>query len=639
MSQPHTPELTVLLQGEESTIPLLAPVVIGARHDADIVLEGSGILPTHLVVEPGGEVEVFDLEGQAAVRLNGGVVQGRYRLRHQDRLSVKDLTLVYLSPASRPDDGTSILVRPPAGRAASPRGDLWDSQTLFRFTSKGESASGEEALRTLSQLLKLTSTASSESSLVESVLDLARDGTNSLRGAVVQPTRDGALVALALRRGPEDPPGTRLPFDEGPLRTALTGKLVTEPEASDGVQFLDGRQLPAVYTPIMRSKTDPEAVLCVVREVGAAPYSRAEVDLLAALGRQLAYALQRVRVLKVLRERTMQLDRLQRRFSAVLQSISEGLVLVHPGGGVEPITPPSGLLLEQLVGEPVEPQEPLPEGSLLAAQVRQALSRLDVEPTDHEVGGRTINVSFREAVFLEGVVIVFRDVTEERQRESVLREAEGRLQDQLLTIGAREQRRIGCDLHDGVCQRLVGVGFMARLLEQRLADAGHDGWAAEVANILEQVDGTIDEARALAQGLAPVALEEHGLVSALEELAHNTQRRFQIRCRLERVGEGAVDDEAVATQLFLLAQEAVTNAVKHAQPQTITIGVVTGAEDLELTVLDDGHGMELAPRGAGGMGLEIMRYRAKSIGASFEVGTGETGGVRVRARWSRESAP
>jgi PAS domain S-box-containing protein len=222
-----------------------------------------------------------------------------------------------------------------------------------------------------------------------------------------------------------------------------------------------------------------------------------------------------------------------------------------------------------------------------------------------ELDGRTV---------IQGVV---RDITERKRAEAAL-----------LEISDREQARIGHDLHDGLCQHLVVTAFAANSLEQRLADRGapetHD--ARQIASLL---DDAITQARNTARGLFPVQLEAEGLASALGELAANVQRRTGVACALDYPAPVSLRDNATATQLYRIAQEAVNNAVKHGQPQHIIIRLLRTGEQVELTVLDDGVGIAEPPPGNGGMGLSIMEYRARTIGGTFKIQRRPEGGTAV----------
>ena len=204
-----------------------------------------------------------------------------------------------------------------------------------------------------------------------------------------------------------------------------------------------------------------------------------------------------------------------------------------------------------------------------------------------------------------------------------------RLERQLIGITDREHARMGQDIHDGLCQQLVSLALDANALRHRLAAARRPE-AAQARRIADYLDRAITEARQLSRGLFPVRLEHEGLPPALEELAAATRDRFKIRCRFTSAGPVAVASSVTATHLYRIAQEAVTNAVKHSRAGSVAIRLRARAGALELSVTDNGAGLSAARRNeATGMGLQIMDYRARTIGGTLQFGPGPRGGTKV----------
>ena len=154
--------------------------------------------------------------------------------------------------------------------------------------------------------------------------------------------------------------------------------------------------------------------------------------------------------------------------------------------------------------------------------------------------------------------------------------------------------------------------------------------AKQAQRIADCLDQAITETRQLSRGLFPVRLETEGLPSALEELAKSACARFEIQCRFDSEGVVAVKNAVIATHLYRIAQEALTNAVKHSRARKLSIHLKAGANQLELRVEDDGAGLSPAKRKkATGMGLHIMAYRARAIGGTLHLGPGPRGGTVV----------
>jgi len=169
-----------------------------------------------------------------------------------------------------------------------------------------------------------------------------------------------------------------------------------------------------------------------------------------------------------------------------------------------------------------------------------------------------------------------------------------------------------------LCQRLGGLQLLSGVLEKELAAEGHPV-APQAGRILSQVHEALERARLLAHGLAPVAVEEGGLTTALEELADNAAQLFHIRCEFHGELPVGIADAGAATHLYRIAQEAITNAVKHGRAKRVVISLTDAGDSFKLRVSDEGRGFDRTRAAAAGMGLRIMKYRAAMLGATLEV--------------------
>jgi PAS domain S-box-containing protein len=203
------------------------------------------------------------------------------------------------------------------------------------------------------------------------------------------------------------------------------------------------------------------------------------------------------------------------------------------------------------------------------------------------------------------------------------------LEEEILRISEVEQRRIGQDLHDGICQQLSGIELMSRALESRLArvNSSEEGQAARIA---EHVREVLTETRLLSHGLTPLALENEDLGAALTELAARSEEMFGVRCRCPCPDGGLVPDIAARTQLYRIAQEAVNNAIRHGKASLIDIRLKEDESSAELSVRDDGSGIPRDAKPGKGMGLKIMNYRAQMIGGRLFIERGAKRGTIVR---------
>jgi signal transduction histidine kinase len=226
----------------------------------------------------------------------------------------------------------------------------------------------------------------------------------------------------------------------------------------------------------------------------------------------------------------------------------------------------------------------------------------------------------------------------ELRRSIELREVEERvrLNRSLLQASTRERERIGRDLHDGLGQVLAGIGMMSRVLAQRLAALGLPE-AAAASKIEAHVSEAIAHTRELARELHPVEIAEGGLGVALQSLAEYAETTLGVRCTVEQDAWPSVSD-AAAAQVYRIAQEAVTNAAKHGKAACVTIALRSDGGLLRLTVSDDGTGVATERPPTRGLGLGIMRDRARLLGGNLEVRKAAGGGTVVTASFDPQQA-
>jgi signal transduction histidine kinase len=218
---------------------------------------------------------------------------------------------------------------------------------------------------------------------------------------------------------------------------------------------------------------------------------------------------------------------------------------------------------------------------------------------------------------VQGGVVVYTDLSARKLMER-----------QVAEISDREQRRIGQDLHDTLCQHLVSIAFASELLRDKL-ERSRLPEAAQAETITELVNDGISQARHLARGLYPVRLEVEGLASAFEELAETTQMCNNVSCKFSCEEQILIHDTVASNNLYRIAQEAINNALKHGHCKSISIGLGAVDDEVILTVKDDGIGFPEGMDQSAGMGLHIMNYRAKMIGASLDIRRGAGGGTIV----------
>jgi PAS domain S-box-containing protein len=257
---------------------------------------------------------------------------------------------------------------------------------------------------------------------------------------------------------------------------------------------------------------------------------------------------------------------------------------------------------------------------------------------------------FNENGVCDKVLGVATDITERRQTQKDLeqrvaeRTAElvaanekltmqvgerNRLESALLDISEQEKRRLGEDLHDGLCQSLSGLAFMARSLTKTLEAQQLTGAAVEAAHLADLIHQSVEQSRDIAKGLHPVVMDAEGLVSALHELAARSSGSGGIVCRLRCAQMVPITDNGVALHLYRIAQEAVTNALKHSGAHSITLTLKLRQNVLTLSVADDGRGLPDGTQTSDGMGVRLMKYRADVIGADFSIKRRKNRGTRM----------
>lgn len=204
-----------------------------------------------------------------------------------------------------------------------------------------------------------------------------------------------------------------------------------------------------------------------------------------------------------------------------------------------------------------------------------------------------------------------------------------RLENEVLQSIEQEQERIGRDLHDGLCQVLVGAKYRSAYLEKILD--GNFSKATQEARELEQIlNQAIEQTRDLARGLNPVKAAPSGLELALQRLANDVQAQTGKgpRCFCYFPKRVKIPDHKLANHLYRIAQEAVQNAIKHARARNISVTLDRQRREIRLVVKDDGRGIPAKLKKTG-MGLDNMHARATLIGGNLEIRRRKLGGTAV----------
>lgn len=274
-----------------------------------------------------------------------------------------------------------------------------------------------------------------------------------------------------------------------------------------------------------------------------------------------------------------------------------------------------GMSIEQIVGSDISAVLPEKARAMVIAKLRHVLDTGETATYEFEdaearelryLDSRAVLV--RDAGIGTGISVSVRNITERK-----------RLEQEILHVSSRERQTIGRDLHDGLGQELTGVALMLRGLATRIqrdAPAAVD-YVNEIVGLVNQ---SIETARSLARGLLPVRTDGGGLPFALRALAARSRDLYglEVNFRAE-LWPQLVLDEASASHLYRIAQEALTNAARHGHASKVDICLLVARNTFSLQITDDGTGIGKSDHPIAGMGLKTMRYRAGMIGAKFEI--------------------
>jgi two-component system, LuxR family, sensor kinase FixL len=341
-------------------------------------------------------------------------------------------------------------------------------------------------------------------------------------------------------------------------------------------------------------------------------FSAHDVHFVESIGNVLATAISRLQFEDKLRDTA-------ERLRGIVDTALDGIITIDEYGVVQTMNPAAGGIfgypVDEVIGRSVSMLMPEPYHSEHDGYLERY--RKTGEPhiigTRREVRGRRkdgsefpldLAITVDKRRIFTGLM---RDISERR-----------RLEHEILEISDREQRRIGNDLHDDLCQRLAAIRFSCDALKSSLGNTATDS-SNRVDKIATAVSEAIDRARMLAHGLSPVALESNGLVSALQELTDAVQKLFGIECSFESKGKIALTDTMTGTNLYRIAQEAINNALKHGHSSRLAVTLKEVGDKAALTIHDNGAGFSVDGQQSQGVGLRTLSYRAAMIGAALQV--------------------
>jgi PAS domain S-box-containing protein len=314
----------------------------------------------------------------------------------------------------------------------------------------------------------------------------------------------------------------------------------------------------------------------------------------------------------------------EERYRSVMEAAPDPIIVYDMAGYVIYFNPAFtrvfGYTLEESLGKKMDhfvPEEQWKQAMEGIQAILEGHVLPRTETTRKARDGRLIEVTLRGSVYRDrngnplGTVITHRDVSQVKQLEKAIME-----------IGENERQKIGNDLHDDLCPHLIGVEGLSKVLKNKMEKTAPDA-ARSAQSITRLIQEAIQKTRMLARGLCPVYFK-HGLLSAMQELAANTRMVHQVNCALlyhEKIFSG---NDMVNVNLYHIAQEAVQNAIRHGRAGRIVIEMAQKKTWFSLSITDNGTGF-VPSHEFQGMGLRIMNYRAKLMGASLDIESGNTG--------------
>jgi signal transduction histidine kinase len=300
------------------------------------------------------------------------------------------------------------------------------------------------------------------------------------------------------------------------------------------------------------------------------------------------------------------------RLWAVLAATPDGVVLFDERGVINT----ANAAVEKMFGYST--------GDLVRRSVRLLIPAVPGAPDPWAVGSRNADAVRRDRTHFavevsvqasgKSFAAVIRDTTRVRELER-----------QVVDAADSVRKAVGEDLHDNVGQQLTGLELMVDALSRRVtgSDRATSALVTKVAEGLRQAHADL---RQLMTGIIPTEVAADGFVTALERLVTRVRECYNRQCELMATGQVQLADEATATHVFRIVQEAVCNAIRHGHTRTIRLIVREEADALVVEVRDDGGGFGTNPNRTG-LGTRLMRDRATRIGGTLSIAALDGGTV------------
>ncbi len=481
------------------------------------------------------------------------------------------------------------------------------------------------------------------------------DGT--LRGVVVASVRVSALEKLFATTRLDVPRPVALYLDDGRLLASVPPRddAIGEPAAAMRGIALPPPGVVRRYTQVGAGSSDDSFVVARVAglplsigvgdntEQTLAAWRATAVPIGAGAALVILFIGGTALLLALELQRKEALDRAlrdaDRRYRRTIDSAMDAIVSVDAQQNIVMFNPAAermfGIPSGRAIGSPVAaliPQRLLPaaggaEGS--AGTVTQTdLIALRADGSAFPVESAVSQVEVDGAMQLTAVL---RDVTERRRRETELRamnEELRRLSMALQSVREEERARISRELHDDLGQQLTGLKLDLSWMAGRLKD-GRPPVPDAMDSMRRLLDGAIAAVRRISTELRPRILDDLDFSDAVSWQVGEFAKRSPIAIGLDIPAADRVSGDALATALFRIVQESLTNVVRHAGATRVDIRLVETAEGLRLTIADDGCGFDAGRKGTRGIGLVSMRERATALGGRFRIIATPGGGTTI----------
>lgn len=440
-----------------------------------------------------------------------------------------------------------------------------------------------------------------------------------------------------------------------PSRDSIIGELAPElvgealPAAGEEVRIVrhssgdGGQQLFALgrtgrFALLVSVTQDNEAALAVWREtavpiaLGAALVCIFIVVTACLLVRELA---REARLGRALRDAN---DRYHKTIDSMLDAVvavdeSQYIILFNPAAermfGV-PAARALGLPLETLVPLRMGAAHRRHVGTFMQSDGLSRAMAPNIEATGVRADGSEFPLeSTVSQTLIDGkpqLTAVLRDVTRRRRADAELREMNRQLRSlsaSLQNVREQERTRIASELHDDLGQQLSGLKLELSWLGARLKE-GRQLAGSEFDGMRHQLDAAIASVRRIATELRPLILDELGFGEAVAWQIGEFAKRSGLEVVVDLKAADLVTDDALATAVFRIVQESLTNVARHAAASKVEVRLVARGDELVLSIRDNGRGMVEGERPGSGIGLVSMRERAAAFGGRIRI-QGEPG--------------